>query len=121
MRPSSRVEPGQGLVEQDDLGVVEQGLGDPDPLQHPARAAAERPAPLSVDPDAIQEPRGPPAGVRRGESEQAPVVEQELLGREVVAERGRLGQEPDAPAHGDVAGRTAEDLDAVVLPAPFGP
>ena len=110
--PSQRVEPGQGLVEEDDLGVVEQSLGHTDPLQHPARAAAERQAPLRVDPDAVQQSRGPPTGIRRSESEQAPVVDQEFLGREVLAERGRLGQEPDAAPHGDVAGRTAQDLRA---------
>ena len=36
-----RVEPRHGLVQKDRLGIVDQGLGKPDPLEHPLGVLAE--------------------------------------------------------------------------------
>src|SRR5258706_124779 len=39
--PSLRVERADWLIEDEDLGPVEKGLGDPQPLSHPTRIAAD--------------------------------------------------------------------------------
>ena len=45
------VEPVRGLIEHDQLGVAEQGGGEPEPLAHPERVRAHRPigGPLELD------------------------------------------------------------------------
>ena len=99
------VEPGGGLVEQQQLGLAEQGGRQGDPLPHAARQGPD----LLVHPvgqaDGLQHPgalaSSPPAvGVLLEDRD----VVDELEGREGAVELGRLGQ---------VAEPTA-DLDALV-------
>ena len=56
---AERIEPGHRLVEEHHLGVVQQRLRDPDPLDHALRILAQLLAPpFRADADPIQQPRG---------------------------------------------------------------
>ena len=107
-----RVESRHGLVQKDDLRVVDQRLRDPDALQHAARIRPQPAAALGSDAGPVELPRGPPAALGGRVAEQAPDVRQELFRRAGIGEARRLGQKADPAPDGGVAGRTAEDLGA---------
>ena len=54
---AERIEPRHRLVEEHDLGAVEDRLGDPDPLHHALGVGAQAQAPLLADPDLRRAPR----------------------------------------------------------------
>ena len=54
------------LVEQEQPGVVDERLGELDPLAHPGRVAADRPVALLVQADVAEDVGGPLAGGRPG-------------------------------------------------------
>ena len=60
--PAGRVEAGGGLVEQDELGVGDDGLGQLGPLAHAGGEAAHRPEAGLVQPDQVEHLRRPLAG-----------------------------------------------------------
>ena len=104
-------EPAQGLVEEDEFGVVDERLGQPDPLQHAPRELAKLEARRPLEPDPRQEPRDPvpPLGPLQGE--EAAVEVEELRGGEIFVEVGLLGQVAEPAPGVDVPVTAAEDLD----------
>ena len=69
--PSDRVEARHRLVEQNQLRVVDERLGEPSPLQHALREAPQRHAGGALEPDERQQlarsaPGGPRAACRTG-------------------------------------------------------
>ena len=105
------VEPVGRLVEQDERRVVDQGLGELDPLPHPGGVAAHRPVPLLVQTDVPERVGGPFARGRGGQARHPPHVHDELGGGHVRRQAVVLGHVADAladgrPVRGDVV---AED------------
>ena len=52
---AERVEARHRLVEEDDLGVVDQRLGEADALDHPLRELAQLQPPLGAEADLVQQ------------------------------------------------------------------
>ena len=52
---AERIEPGHRLVEDHELGIVEERLRDADALQHPLRELAQLQAPLGADADLVEQ------------------------------------------------------------------
>ena len=75
------VEPVGRLVEQHQLRVVHERLGELDPLLHAGRVAADRPVALLVQPDVAQRVRGAFAGRGRRQPGHPRHVDDELGGR----------------------------------------
>ena len=64
--PGPRVEPGRGLVEQQHLRVVDQRVGEAQPLLHAARQALDVGVALSAEVDQVEQVADhPPAPVGR--------------------------------------------------------
>ena len=64
--PTDGVEPRHGLVEENELGVVEKGLGEAGPLEHPLREAPHRHPGGLREPDSLEDLLRPlPARRRR--------------------------------------------------------
>ena len=93
---ADRVEPGHRLVEQHELGVVDQRLGDADALQHALGVLAQVRVGGRLEADvAAAAPRRARAARSRVEAEQAGAEAQELAPGEVVVEVRVLGQVAD--------------------------
>lgn len=132
---TQRVQARGGLVEEEDLGVVEDRLGDPDPLPHARREAAEPSVGVPIGGDEPQRLRGsrPRLGHPRESSEELQVLPggqipvEANLGRQVpdtVHNRAPLLDDiepthPGAPLVGAIS--VVRMLMAVVLPAPWWP
>ena len=67
--PAERIEPRHRLVEEDDLGLVDQRLRDADALQHPFRELPQLQPALGADPDLVEQPRRTARGARRRRSQ----------------------------------------------------
>ena len=61
---AGRVEPVRRLVEEQQARIVDEGLGELDPLLHAGRVAADRPVALLVQPDVAGGPRRSARGPR---------------------------------------------------------
>ena len=85
------VEPVRRLVEEDELGVVDERLRELDALLHARGVAADRAVALLVEPDVAQRVRGALAGDVRGQAGHARHVDEELRGRDVEGEALALG------------------------------
>src|SRR6185436_6295721 len=107
---AERIQARHRLVQEHDLGIVQQRLGQAHALQHPLRELAQRKAPLGADAEAIERLADALPAVGGGLAEQPPVVVEQLLGGEVVVEVRVLGKVADAAPDRDVAERAAEDL-----------
>ena len=134
---AGRVEPVRRLVEEEEPGVVDDRLGQLDPLAHPGGVAADRPVALLGQPHVTEDVRRPlPGGLRRQAGELAGLGDE--LGRADVRREGRvLGHVAHVPpelgalrprdvAHdlGPAARRreqAEEDLDEGALAGPVGP
>ena len=108
---AQRVEPRHRLVEEDDLGVVDQRLRDADALHHalrvlPQSACAVRRRGRPGRAAAVARWRRSAEGCRTD----PPKYVQQLFRRQVVVEIRVLGQKADAPAHVEAADRPAQDL-----------
>ena len=124
---ADRVEAVGRLVQEDQLRVVDQGLGELDALLHAGRVAADGAVALLVQADVAQGVRGALAGGGRRQPGHARHVDDELGGRDVgrqavvlghvadpLADGGALGGDVEAE-HGGAAlgggGQTQQDLD----------
>jgi hypothetical protein len=97
VEPAHGVEPVERLVEDEELRIVEERLGQAEPLAHALRVAAHRTVGRVGEPDLVEEePRALEA--RRAVEPGQPAVEVEVLqGREAVVEERRLGEVADEP------------------------
>ena len=109
------VEAGGRLVEDDQVGVVDERLGQADAALHALGELADRPRPGLAQADHFEQLLGAVLALVPGQAEEVAEEIQRLAGIEVAVEVGFLGQVADARLGGDVAGRMAEDLDV-----PFG-
>ena len=127
-----------GLVEQHQLGVVDQRLRELDPLLHAGGVAAHRPVALLVEPDVAQDVGRPLAGGGRRQPRHPGHVDAELGGGHVGRQAVVLGHVADpladrralgARRRGRARGRSPRSrssspsriLSRVDLPAPFAP
>ena len=106
--PADRVEAGHRLVEDDQLGVVDQGLREPGPLHHPLGEAAERGVRGPLQPHERQERPGPLAADGCSQAEEPARVVEVLGRREVVVEVGVLREVSRAEAPGPRRERLAQ-------------
>ena len=132
-----RVEPRHRLVEDQQLGIVDERLGEPRSLHHALREAphrliaAARSRPTSASSSRVRSRRRAAA-----QAEQPADVVEVLGGRQVVVEVGVLGQVAGAiaprrarraarrgPWTSPRSGRSSpiSSFSVVVLPEPFGP
>ena len=112
--PAHRVEAGGGLVEQDQLGVGHQGLGQLGALAHAGREAADRPEPGLVEADQVEHVGGPLAGGLGGQAGQL-AEGGDQVGRGLVEGQAVvLGHVPQAGPDPDgvVGHRTPDHLEA---------
>ena len=89
-----RVEPGRGLVEQQELGLADQGPGDGEAPLEPARQGIHPLVGPVVELDELEEAVGPLPHDRAGQVEIAPVDEQVLADRELDVEGVLLRHDP---------------------------
>ena len=94
-RGGGRVEVGARLVEQEQLGVVQDRAGHRQPLDHPARERVDGVVGAAAQADGVQEL----ADARGGDVVQARVEAQVLARAEVAVEQRVVPEQPDAPAH----------------------
>ena len=99
----ARVEVGERLVEQQQLGLVQDRAADRHALGHAARQRAHRLVAAPRHPDRVEQRLDP----RRRHAVQ-PRVEAQVLPRgEVAVEQRVVRQQPDAPAHRPALARAA--------------
>ena len=117
-----RVEAVGGLVEQHQLRVVGEGLGELHPLALAGGHGAERPAALLAQPDLPQHVRCPVGGLAVGEAvdlgDVADEVDRLHVGREQVVLGGVAEQRPDLGAGGGRVDAEHPDLALVGLVEP---
>jgi hypothetical protein len=95
-----RVEAGGGLVDDDQLGIAEQRLGDAEALPHAAGEAAEMVLAHGMEVDAVQERVDGPAPRRRvDDALQSREVVEEILGRHLRVDAEVLRQVAEDLAH----------------------
>ena len=108
--PLSGIEPGEGFVQGDHQGVVDDGLGQLDPLAHPLGVGGKPPNVVGVELHRLDSPTG---GLGRvadpvqvgGQFHELPTVQ-------VIEQRLLLGGHADSAQHGDVgAGVSAQHSD----------
>ena len=63
--PAERIEPGHRLVEDHQLGIVDERLRDADALQHALGELAQLQAPLGADADLVEQPAARARAARR--------------------------------------------------------
>ncbi len=103
------IEPGHRLVEDDELGIVDQGLGDSRPLHHPLREAADGGVGGSSKAHEVEKVLSALPPLPRAEAEQAAGVVQVFARREVVVEIGMLGKVTHLVPPGGVSLSMPED------------
>ena len=108
------VQAGGRLVEDEQVGVVDEGLGQADAAGHALGILADGAARARGQADHLQEHLDALAALAAGDLEEPAVVVERLVGVQEAVEVGLLGQEADAVLDLDVAGRLAEDPDAAL-------
>ena len=103
------VEAGRGLVEEDEVGLVDESLGETDALQHAFRKAAEPPVAMSSKSDEVQERGNAVAELGRSESAEPTVKREEFGGSQPVVEAEVFGEEADLAADLDARKGLIED------------
>jgi hypothetical protein len=91
------IEAGHGFVEDEKLGVMNDGLGQAHSLQHPLGKLAKPELLAGVQSDPLQRPRDQRPSSSPGNPGQGSTGIEKLGGGEVVIEIGILGQEPHPP------------------------
>ena len=121
--PAGRVEAVGRLVEQQQVGVVHQRLGELDPLLHAGRVAADLPVALLVEPDVAQRLGGAFAGGRARQAADPAEVGDELGGGHVRRQAVVLRHvaDPGADPVGVGGGVEAEDPHLAARSARAGP
>ncbi len=84
--PGLRVQAGRGLVEEEDLGVVDERPRDGEPALHPARERLDAVVAALGELGEVEELVGAGAHLAAGEPEEAAVDPEVLLDREVLVE-----------------------------------
>ena len=79
--PAERIEPRHRLVQDDELGIVDQRLRDADALQHALREFSQLEAPLRADADLIEQAAGASRTLRAADAEQRREVRRATLRR----------------------------------------
>src|SRR3989442_4099399 len=116
MDAGRRVRPGEGLVEDQDLRVVGQGLGELRALAHPSAVTPGGPLGRVGEADDLQGRGGLVARVRRGHSIEPQERLHELLSREPSVELVLLRTIAQAPLQWDVVPRVfAEQRDLALV------
>ena len=132
------VEVGVGLVEQQQLGLVQDAAADRQPLAHPGRELGDPLVGAALHPDRGEQLLDPRLGAPRRDPVQAGVEAQVLAAAEVAVEQRLVAEVADpaaqlpglaraarsrAPATSPPLGRSrvARIRSSVVLPAPLGP
>jgi hypothetical protein len=134
---AGRVEAVGRLVEEEQPRIVDERLGELDPLLHPGRVAADGAVALLVQPDVAEDLGGPLAGGGPGQAGHPRHVADEVGRRRVGRQAVVLGHVADELAdrralrpdvevhHGGPSGRRLEqaeqDLDQRALAGPVGP
>src|SRR5688572_26020638 len=93
---ADRIEAGHRLVQQYNLGLVQNRLRDTDALQHAFRELSQRPVAKLREAGLLQYGVPTTAAVGRSQREKRAEVIEQLLRREVIVEIGILGQIADA-------------------------
>ena len=106
---ADRVEARGRLVEQDQLGVVDQRLGQADPALHALGVLAELAVLGGAQADHVDQPVDPLGPLGRRDLEQPAVEVERLLGVQELVEVRLLGQVADPLVLGDVGRRLVED------------
>ena len=120
--PGARVEPGAGLVEQQEARLVEERLGD---LRPPAQPPGELRRPLARalgQAEALETGGDPPGEVPAAEAVEMPLMDEVLADGELEIEAGALEDDAEPAAdlprlRGEVG---AEDVDRAALRAGQG-
>ena len=94
---AQRVEPAQRLVEDEDLRVVGDGLGELDPLAHAPAVAADEAVLVLREVDDVQGPGRPVPDLGLREAVEPEQAGEELPAGHVLVEDVLLGAEPDRP------------------------
>src|SRR6266536_2410290 len=111
-RDPARVGAGGGFVQEEKLGVTEERLGEPDPLEHPSRIAPERAresGPFQPDPIRC----GLDLGLRpaSGAAGEPPVERQKSAAGQVPIEAEPLGEIPRSRADREIVRGLSVDRD----------
>lgn len=109
---ADRIKARHGLVQQDQLRVMDQGLRQPDALEHAFRELAELAIAGFAQSHHLEEVPDPFRQLTRPQPRQLPVERQKFLGGEVVVKIRSLRQKPDPGPCVQVAGRPPEDFGA---------
>ncbi len=99
LHPAHRVQPRHRFVEDHEFRVVQQRLGQPQPLHHPLGIFPDRSAPGSRKPDPGEELRRAGLRVRAGHPAQLAAKAKELPAGEIFVEVRLLRHEADAAAN----------------------
>ena len=105
------IEAGHGLVEEDHLGIVHEGLGQPRALDHPLGEAPQRQVGGPREAHEVQQVPGAGAAGFPAEAEEPPHVVEILPRGEVVVEVGVFGKVADLEPPGAILPRPPQDLD----------
>ena len=114
------IQPRHGLVEDDELRVVHEGLGDPSSLHHPLREAPHGDVGGPREPDAFEKGSRAFAPRRGRKAEQPSRVVHVFGGRQVIVEVGMFGQVAHSIAPGSVVERRSEDRTPLPRPGRGG-
>ena len=106
---ADRIEPGRRLVEEDEVGLVDDRLREAESLEHSLGESAQATVAMRREPDEIDHLGDAVAALRRRDAAEPAVKIHELGRREPIVESKILGKESDPPPDGDVARRRAED------------
>jgi|GEM_PF-6291507 len=132
--PSRRIQAGGGLVQEDQPGLVDEGLGQSQALPHPLGEGADGASGIGGQPHLFEQLRDPPPQARGIHPGKTAVEPENFLCGEPVREGEAFGQEADLPpgvsipqgaaphpsAPGRGADQTQEHLHRGRLPGPVG-
>ncbi len=103
------IEAGGGLVEDEEVGVVDEGLGEPEASLHALGILADGAEAGPAEPDHVDEFIGAVESDASREFEEFAVVVEGLLGVEERVEVGLFGEVSDALLDADVGGGLPEN------------
>ena len=109
---TERIEAGHRLVEDDELGIVDERLGDAHALKHALRELPQLEPAFAADADLVEQTARAGATIAARVAEEPREIRQQFLGSQVVVEVRILRQVADAALDVEVADGTAENLGA---------
>ena len=113
--PPDRIEPGERLVEDEKVGVMENRLREPRALEHSLGEGFESLPAVGGEIDRVDHLRDPPGELRAAHAAQGAAKGEKLVERKMRMEIGRLGKKADARhppriPHGMVENRHASRI-----------